>query len=346
MSDRKTRTSPVESPQDPQDPPCPQHPQSPRRPVRGAGPSPRRRLRREVPATVALLTEPADFAEMRGYASFGFDDHQAYLAHAAALLRSFAGRGVHVTVARFDPEEFQDFCRRRGLDPDGPQARTRYTAELAPLRATVPYEGQAMPRLLADLRHVDGRMRVWEQATRELAAAGSCGDCGEDLAKAAFDRAVAVFAHLIGALGPGAQHLVCSIEDGVLSAAVRAEPEPGGGHTFADTDALDFCTVLALAFARDSAGGVVVRSTGSAGAHGGAPGGRGEREARPAGGKPEVVRGWRIAHGWLLPLTAAEVFSAYCEDAVTGEPIPPEPDVDYRAGTALPPPEPGCPSGP
>ncbi|MEV6106997.1 hypothetical protein AB0M28_20105, partial [Streptomyces sp. NPDC051940] len=175
--------------------------------------TPRRRLRREAPTTVALIADEDDFGAMRAYASFGFDDHQVYLGHMAALLRTFASQGVHVTVARFDPEEFRDFCERRGLDADGAGARTSYTAERAPLRATVPYEGQHMQLLLRDLQRVDGRMRIWERATRQLAELGACDDCGEDLARAGFDRAVLAFTRLVDSLAPGEHHLVCSVED-------------------------------------------------------------------------------------------------------------------------------------
>ncbi|MQY14889.1 hypothetical protein SRB5_50650 [Streptomyces sp. RB5] len=286
--------------------------------------SARRRLRREAPSIVAVLTDEDDFAAMRARPGFGFDDHGTYLDQMAALLRALASQGVHVTVARFDPEEYEAYCDRRGLDPGAGESRTVYTAQLAPLRATVTYEGQTMPRLLHDLRHEDARMRIWERATRELAVLGSCEDCGEDLARAGFDRAVAAFTRLVDGLAPGGHHLVCSVRDGALTAVLEAEPDPAGGHVFEETDALDFCTVLAVAFARNGAGGVVMRSLPAA-----------------AGGR-EQVRGWRLAHGWLQPLSEGEVFSAYCEDAATGEPIPPEPDVDYRAGYAVPPPPPGC----
>ncbi len=52
-------------------------------------------------------------------------------------------------------------------------------------------------------------------------------------------------------------------------------------------------------------------------------------------GEPEEVRGWRLRAGRAQPLTAAEVFDAYCTDPVTGEPVAPEPGVEYRAGTPL-----------
>ncbi|MEV7023824.1 hypothetical protein [Kitasatospora sp. NPDC093558] len=41
------------------------------------------------------------------------------------------------------------------------------------------------------------------------------------------------------------------------------------------------------------------------------------------------VRGWYLAEGVFHPLTEAEIFSAYCTDADTGEPLPPERGVRY-----------------
>lgn len=47
------------------------------------------------------------------------------------------------------------------------------------------------------------------------------------------------------------------------------------------------------------------------------------------------MHGWRLARGNLVPLSAGEVFSAYCTDADTGEPVAPEPHVEYCAGFDL-----------
>jgi hypothetical protein len=95
-----------------------------------------------------------------------------------------------------------------------------------------------------------------------------------------------------------------------------------------ESDALTCVTVLAAGFATSASGGVVLRTLppdGSAGT---------------GTGRAETVRGWAIAHGWLAPLTAAEVFDAYCTDARTGEPVPPEPGVSHLPGHPLPPPPP------
>ncbi|MGP4001571.1 hypothetical protein [Streptomyces sp. 8N706] len=41
------------------------------------------------------------------------------------------------------------------------------------------------------------------------------------------------------------------------------------------------------------------------------------------------VLGWRLSDCTTHPLNRAEIFSAYCTDAATGEPIPPEPGTEY-----------------
>jgi hypothetical protein len=51
------------------------------------------------------------------------------------------------------------------------------------------------------------------------------------------------------------------------------------------------------------------------------------------------VCGWRLLDGWLEPLSEGEVFAAYCTDALTGEPVPPERGLEYRAGAVLPRPD-------
>lgn len=52
-------------------------------------------------------------------------------------------------------------------------------------------------------------------------------------------------------------------------------------------------------------------------------------------GAQDRVHGWRLIRGGLVPLSAGEVFSAYCTDADTGEPVAPESHVEYCAGFDL-----------
>lgn len=275
----------------------------------------RRALRREVPSTVALLAADGDFTAMRGYRSFAFDDHADYLRQMHAVLRSLQAEGTHVSVVLFDPGEFADYCADTGQDPDTPASRTRYTAEVAAGGVTVPYQGQPVDQLVTRLVTETHRRTAWEDATDVLAKATS------DPNKV-FDRASLALMSLLEALGGGAHHLVCSVpvDDTPLVAVLHARCDGTGTVHVAEADALVFCTVLAAGIATDSPGGLVARSSTGAEDH------------------PDRLRGWTLRDGWLQPLTEAEVFNAYCTDARTGEPVPPEPGVQYRAGLVIPPP--------
>ncbi|MEU3315939.1 hypothetical protein ABZ743_25130 [Streptomyces sp. NPDC006662] len=278
----------------------------------------RRALRREVPSTLGLLADARDFAAMRGYRSFAFgrnDEYADYLRHTDALLRSLAAQGVHTTVALFDPDEYADYCADHGLDPYSAQTRTRFTAELA-CGPALPYAGQPVEELVPLLADAAVRQATWEYAGAVLAAAGECADCGEDIGRASFERACALLRRLVDGAGPGHHHLVCSVptEEEQLTAVLHAEApaEPGGPSRTEGRDQLDFVTVLAAGLALGGPGGLVLRST--------------------TEGRHDRVHGWRLDRGRLLALPAAAVFDAYCTDADTGDPVAPEPGVEYCAG--------------
>ncbi|MGA5170781.1 MULTISPECIES: hypothetical protein [Streptomyces] len=277
----------------------------------------RRALRREVPSTVGLLADDEDFTAMRRrYRTFTFDDHETYLARVEELLETLATEGGHTTVALFDPEDYADYCTRTGLDPDSPASRSRFTAEVAATGASVAYTGQPIDSLVPLLVHRAVRQATWEYATMLLTDIGECADCGQDIGRSAFDQASHTLARLLEEAGPGTHHLVCSVPaDEQLLAVLHAERPPTGPAVLDPTEAAEFVTVLAAGIALESPGGLVLRTT------------------TPAA--PDRVHGWRLDRGRLTPLTEAEVFNAYCTDADTGEPLPPEPGVDYRAGFPL-----------
>ncbi|MFE2945105.1 hypothetical protein ACFXKG_39675 [Streptomyces sp. NPDC059255] len=301
----------------------------------------RRALRREVPSIVGLLADEQDFTAMRSYPSFTFDDHAAYLRQLDGLLRALAAQGVHTTVALFDPEEFAEYCEETGLDPDTPDSRSRFTAAIPASGAAVAYTGQRIDTLVPQLVNTAIRRATWEYVTTLLADLGTCAQCGEDIGTAAFDRASHILLRLLEEAGPGTHHLVCSVPAGdeQLLAVLHAEraqdaedaegASPSGGATVPEdiapldseaarldaSEAAEFVSVLAAGIALESAGGVVLRTT------------------EP--GTPDRLRGWRLTAGSLVPLTEGEVFSAYCTDADTGEPLSPEPGVEYCAGFDL-----------
>lgn len=127
------------------------------------------------------------------------------------------------------------------------------------------------------------------------------------------------FEALLSACGPGFHHLVCTSftplgSDACVSVYVERAP---GKEVIADADlegALMFCHVLALSARTLGTGAVCVRSCVA---------------------DRCVVRGWSVVDGWPQPLTAGQVFAAYCTDPDTGEPLPPEPGTDYEAGIPL-----------
>ncbi|MFE4958979.1 hypothetical protein ACFRCW_34375 [Streptomyces sp. NPDC056653] len=281
---------------------------------RRTGTSMRRTLRREAPSTIGLLADEQDFAAMRRYRTFTFVDHAVYLQQVEGLLKTLAAQGMHTTVALFDPEEYAEFCAESGLAADAPASRSRFTAEIAATGATVAYTGQPIDTLIPLLVSRAVRQATWEYATTLLADLGECADCGQDIGRAAFDRASHLLMRTLETAGPGTHHLVCSTptENEQLLAVLHTERGTTGPGRLDSGAGAEFVTVLAVGIALESHGGLVLRTS--------------------SPGAPDRVHGWRLNRGSLVPLTAGEVFSAYCTDADTGDPVSPESGVEYCAG--------------
>jgi len=271
----------------------------------------RRVLRREIAGTIGLLTDEHDFRAMRRYRSFTFDDHRTYLQQVESLLKTRAAQGGHTTVALFDPEEYAAFCAETGLDPDIPSSRTRFTAELATMGPTIPYQGQPLADLVPVLVDEAVRQATWEYASTLLARLGACASCGEDIGRAAFSRASDLVVRILDTAGTGNRHLVCSVTTApeTLLSVLHAEDDEEGVLQLDEAEALEFTTVLALGIATQRPGGLVMRTS--------------------APGTTDRVYGWRLRGDGLEPLTAGEVFDAYCTDIESGDLISPESDVDY-----------------
>ncbi|MFD3500831.1 hypothetical protein ACFWWT_18640 [Streptomyces sp. NPDC058676] len=271
----------------------------------------RRVLRREIAGTIGLLTDEHDFRAMRRYRSFTFDDHRTYLRQVEDLLKTRAAQGSHTTVALFDPQEYAEFCTDAGLDPDIHSSRTRFTAELATTGPTIPYDGQPLADLVPALVDEAVRQATWEYASTLLARLGVCAACGEDIGRAAFVRASHLLVRILETARSGDRHLVCSVTgtpESLLS-VLRTEEEHDGTTHLDEAEALEFTTVLALGLATQGPGGLVMRTS--------------------TPGVPDRIYGWRMRGEGLEPLTAGEVFDAYCTDIDSGELISPESDVDY-----------------
>ncbi|MEU6091316.1 hypothetical protein ABZ865_31990 [Streptomyces sp. NPDC047085] len=273
----------------------------------------RRVLRREIAGTIGLLTDEHDFRAMRRYRSFTFDDHLTYLQQMEAVLRTRAAQGSHTTLALFDPEEYAAFCADTGLDPEAPATRGRFTAELAATGPTIPYDGRPLAALLPVLVDEAVRQATWEYATTLLTRLGPCSSCGEDIGRAAFIRASDLLTRILEAAPPGDRHLVCSVSGPpeTLISVLHADEGTDATVELDEAEALEFTSVLALGLATHSPGGLVMRTS--------------------APGAADRVQGWRLRAGELEPLTASEVFDAYCTDVESGDLIPPESGVDYCA---------------
>ncbi|MFE5894695.1 hypothetical protein ACFQ6E_37930 [Streptomyces sp. NPDC056462] len=271
----------------------------------------RRVLRREIAGTIGLLTDEHDFRAMRHYRSFTFDDHKIYLQQMEALLKTRASQGSHTTIALFDPQEYAEFCVETGLDPDNAASRTRFTAELATTGPTVPYQGQPLSDLVPALVDEAVRQATWEYASTLLARLGACATCGEDIGRAAFVRASSLLVRILDTAQPGSRHLVCSVTGTpeALVSVLHADEDTEGATHLDEAEALEFTTVLAVGLATRSPGGLVMRTS--------------------APGTSDRIYGWRLRGEGLEPLTAGEVFDAYCTDIESGDLISPESGVDY-----------------
>lgn len=279
-----------------------------------------RRMRKEVGTVVALLATPDDFDTMREhYRSFRFTDYYDYLNDQQILLDSLMETsGAYVTL--FDPVAFVVFCAREGLEPDSPSSRSRYATGAAVHEVRLPYEGDELGDVLDDLQEALEKRLDLEKAVRIIGLSSQDG-----MPPYAFlDRARAAVGGLLHGLGAGTHHLVCSVthETGPLMAILHVTCSDDGAPHVSGDEALAFTVHVAAGLRSGGAAGIVARTSAT------------EADAH------EVVRGWTISESWLRPLTEAQVFAAYCTDADTGEPIPPEHGVEYASAYPVALPEP------
>jgi hypothetical protein len=219
-------------------------------------------LRLELAGTIGLLTDEHDFQTMCRYRSFAFDDYATYMQGIEELLRTRASQGIHTTVALFDPEDYSDFCKETGVDPDVPYSRTQFTAEVTETGPTIRYEGQPLSDLVTDLIDEAVRQVTWEYASTLLARIGDCVVCGEDIGRGAFARASNLLSGILDAAQPGQRHLVCSVSASpeTLLAVLHADTGSDGSARLDETEEVEFTTILALGLATQSSGGLVMRT--------------------------------------------------------------------------------------
>ncbi|MFE1444665.1 hypothetical protein [Streptomyces sp. NPDC058739] len=137
------------------------------------------------------------------------------------------------------------------------------------------------------------------------------------------DRATDAYLSLVNVvLGAGQHHMVAS------ASAPHGDLVAGQDLTVIDdalivseTESLRVCAVIAAGMSGRATGGLVVRTFGLDGA--------------------EFVRGWIVRGLWLRPLTPQEIREAYSVNPETGEPVAPEPGVEYRQAEQVPRPDRG-----
>lgn len=126
----------------------------------------------------------------------------------------------------------------------------------------------------------------------------------------------ALFTALMDAAGDGRHHLAVNVTIHGVPVTFGASFRNRGAVTTINTDAArGIFGLLAIAASGEHPAGAALR-TGT------------DRATSRA-------YGWRLSNGSAQPLTRAEVFSAYCTDPFTGEPVPPMPGVDYADAPPL-----------
>ncbi|HWS39632.1 MAG TPA: hypothetical protein VN408_43655 [Actinoplanes sp.] len=227
------------------------------------------------------------------YVSFEWppDEYDAYLdAHDDAVRRSRRDDTM-IHVGRFDHDDYLEFCADDDLPPDGAGTRAAYAVWATDA----------------------GEAGEWPGSVREFLLNMSLLDAVESDPDARFDEAMEVAEELL---------------DELTGLMATAPPGPGSFTVTvsADGDSLVFPwtasrTRLQLHRPLDVLLTAVIAGT----VQGGALIARfPTRVMLPDRVKQSRVLGWRLGGHEAAELSESELFSAFCTDAVTGEPLPPE----------------------
>jgi hypothetical protein len=262
---------------------------------------------------MALLLDELDLATMTAsYPSFEFDDYDQYLAACEQTMRSLLGAGHRVMIGSFIPAEYSEYCQAEQLPPDSATSRARYAMAVCEEDEPFPYRGEPIADLVASLAH---RQQLRTLSIRTM-------DLLDPLPHGVVLEAEGYTADLLGWLsthiGPGSHIFTCHVGDGTHD-PLEVVAEVAFGKNAMRAVSMEFMVLsLLLSFARAAraAGSVVMRSFTSS--------------TDPDSGWPvKIVQGWAIVEGVLRPLTATEIMTASRTDARTGDPLPPEPAVEY-----------------
>lgn len=122
------------------------------------------------------------------------------------------------------------------------------------------------------------------------------------------NRALDIFDRVTEKAGEGTHSLTLAVT-GMGGTVYEVFPftQDGEGMAASLSNLEEFCELLAIAITGAHLSGLAMRTA----------------------GEKATVRGWKFTDGDPIPLNRAQTFKAYCTDAETGEPIPPDPDTEY-----------------
>ncbi|WP_327589354.1 hypothetical protein OHA25_21910 [Nonomuraea sp. NBC_00507] len=272
----------------------------------------RRKPRHGAAIGIALLLDELDLATMASYPSFEFGAYDEYLAACEQSMRSMLQAGHSVRVETFIPAEYAEYCQAEQLPPDSAASRALYAAAVCDEGEPFRYRGEPIAELVASLAHRE-RLRTLSIRTMDLLDPLPYGAVLE-----AEEYAADLLAWLWTHAGSGSHIFTCHVSDRAHDPLELVAEVELRKNTMRAVDAEITALSLMLSFARavKAEGSIVMRSFTS--------------RTDPDNGLPvKIVRGWAIVKGALRPLTATEIMKASRTDPRTGDPLPPEPAVEY-----------------
>ncbi|MGW2841938.1 hypothetical protein ACWCWD_29635 [Streptomyces sp. NPDC001493] len=126
--------------------------------------------------------------------------------------------------------------------------------------------------------------------------------------------AMDILQRMTDAAGNGVHSVTIALGDLVTNTRCLCRFEfmnQGESITFDKLQAARFSFILSAAVSGKFASGMVLRTFGEGNAH-------------------DSVRAWNFMDGDPLPMTGAETFNSYCENASTGKLVGPAPGVEYE----------------
>ncbi|GAA3230063.1 hypothetical protein [Actinocorallia longicatena] len=272
--------------------------------------APHRRANGVISAALPVLCREADLLTLAAASpTRAYPSHRGYLGALALTLTSLRRTGAEIHLYPLDPADFLQFCRELDLPPDAPDARTAYATEprlLPPLL----YRGEPLPEVLHALQHLrDDEQTLLAADSLLIAEAANEAELSWMRTRAT-DFAAATLPSLLKAAGPGRHTL--SIHLGPLSAHTVATLSPEPPFSLLQPSPEAFCDLLGTAYVLADPALVTLRT---------------HHPDHP------VLRGWQTTAQGLVPLTPAQLRTAYNAHA----PTPADPSLTFKPAHPLPP---------